>query len=354
MQISISTESPNLDLLRSFAVLAVLADHSLLMFADAKPWLTLAAVSIGNSGVLLFFVHTALVLMVSLQRRGSTVRQFYIQRLFRIYPLALVTVAACVAFRVPADLLHCFREPFQFHGWGWLVSNILLIQNVTGAPSVISSLWSLPLEVQMYLLLPFVYEFATSRRPIPKLLGFASLAMALAMAHFSVMWPIPCFLSGVLAFVLWRSRRMLPAVLLPVAIFGFVVINFLGYAFFHGFNFGIAWIICAAFGFLLPRFGELKGRTVRIIFHQIAKYSYGVYLSHIPLLWLCLRVIPGIPQAVRWSLFASLVVLIPVLLYQLIERPMIGYGRRISERITIPAGPDARPRVCRVTPVPVT
>ena len=56
-----------LDVLRAFAVLCVLFDHSVEIVTGPLPWLS----RIGLTGVLIFFVHTSLVLMASLERSGD-------------------------------------------------------------------------------------------------------------------------------------------------------------------------------------------------------------------------------------------------------------------------------------------
>src|SRR5579883_991999 len=91
-----SRNSANLDLLRSFAVLLVVAFHLAKLF----DWQGTAfrITDFGLVGVMLFFVHTTLVLMFSLERQraisGSALFfLFLIRRCFRIYPLAVLVVA---------------------------------------------------------------------------------------------------------------------------------------------------------------------------------------------------------------------------------------------------------------------
>src|SRR5205823_6318113 len=47
--------------------------------------------------------------------------------------------------------------------------------------------------------------------------------------------------------------------------------------------------ICAAFCFGLTRFEEISCCALRRACHLVAKYSYGVYLAHVPILWLTLQ-----------------------------------------------------------------
>jgi len=62
MQQSSSNDLPNLDFLRAVAVLLVLADH------PGRHFQRFQFGSLGLFGVLLFFVHTSLVLTYSMQR----------------------------------------------------------------------------------------------------------------------------------------------------------------------------------------------------------------------------------------------------------------------------------------------
>src|SRR5581483_4503827 len=170
------TESHNLDFLRSVAVLLVLVDHLFMAagLAEQHPWVW----DLGHLGVLLFFVHTSLVLMMSLERsQGKSgerlFKDFYIRRAFRIYPLSMACVVLMCAFGVPQTLgvAPAHRSVAQ------VVSSFFLVQNLAGQRSVISPMWSLPLEIQMYLALPFLFVFAR-RNNLKRLIlvGFAAAA----------------------------------------------------------------------------------------------------------------------------------------------------------------------------------
>ena len=103
----VTSNSRNLDLLRSFAVLLVVGFH-LAKFFD---WHleTLRVTDFGMLGVMLFFVHTTLVLMFSLERQSagsnaSLFVPFMVRRCFRIYPLAILLVTFAFLFHIPSDL----------------------------------------------------------------------------------------------------------------------------------------------------------------------------------------------------------------------------------------------------------
>src|SRR2546430_3010621 len=93
---------------------------------------------------------------------------FLVRRCFRIYPLSILLVLVVFAFKIPAANLGVWSIHYVDLGLAGLFSNLLLVQNLTFTPSIVGQLWSLPVEMQMYLLLPSLFLLArrtTSVRP---------------------------------------------------------------------------------------------------------------------------------------------------------------------------------------------
>ncbi len=332
----VNRESSNLDFLRSVAIGAVLFAHCTGMAGHNEFGL------VGHRGVLLFFVHTALVLMFSLERlstRGDFTLAFYVQRIFRIYPLCWACIFAVLLFHIPLN------STYQWIGWKNITYNLLLIQNFTFAPLLSGPLWSLPYEVQMYVALPFLFVLMRKKRPVLSIAicWFASAASAIWLNRFYIAhygphyndglhspltWFVPCFLGGVLAYVLSkRSRPVLPFAVLPPVVLGLLLMPlFVPYR--HD-----EWVSCTVLGALLPYISELRNSAAKVVWHNIAKYSYGIYLFHGPLLWFWFRYTSNLPLAVSWMLFCASLALTSVLGYHAIEKPFIDLGRRTAQRI---------------------
>ena len=312
-----SGDLANLDFLRAVAVCLVFLNH-------LGPPLGLRGVAaLGHLGVLLFFVHTALVLMLSMERLRldgwRLYRTFMIRRIFRIYPLS--TLAVILLAVVP---LHKEAWGFQWGwpGWGALASNVALVQNVTGSGSTLGVLWSLPFEVQMYALLPALFlwlRYAGSVRAAAWgwvaaagvalteywIRGTSNIETGLLTRYF------PCFLGGLLA---WQSlkvsRNRWPGWLWPVCLVSLVA----GYR--------VLWLVrdfgprvlvgrvrpsmapvgmwwpgwaevlvegafCALVGLAIPCFREIRWAWLKTASKLVAQYSYGIYLSHSVAVWLC-------------------------------------------------------------------
>jgi peptidoglycan/LPS O-acetylase OafA/YrhL len=313
---------PNLDFLRACAVLFVLVDHTLLAFnINAIGGLEMGW--LGRTGVLFFFVHTCCVLMMSLERHKGErfYSDFYLRRIFRIYPLSILAVLLAM---IPPHNPKLTRLE-------WL-SNLTLTQNLTGSHDAIGPLWTLPLEVQMYFFLPFVYLLvsrAKSLRPMIALLVAAVVIAVLLpsqMGYVKVFKFAPAFLAGAIAYWLFRNRSaFLPAWGLAVTI-AVIAIAFLSHP---DLEFS-AWLACFVLGVIVPFFRQIQNRYINATAFQIAKYSYGVYLSHALLLtWMrpTVAMIPLYLVAVAGASVAS---------YHLIEHPMV----RLSQKLT--ARPNSR------------
>ncbi len=147
----------SLDVLRAMAALMVFCYHCTTEFGSHLTTYLKPTLTSGNLGVQLFFALSGYLIYATLEKgarsEGATSRgtlQFWIKRAFRIYPLYLFSVV--VVLVVHPEL------------WKWTTSGNL-ITHVFGVHSLIrnhhgainGSLWTLSLEIQFYVVAPFVY-----------------------------------------------------------------------------------------------------------------------------------------------------------------------------------------------------
>jgi peptidoglycan/LPS O-acetylase OafA/YrhL len=318
-------DSPNLDLLRSCAVGLVLLSHTP-DFMDGVAW-AFNYKTMGRLGVALFFVHTTLVLLLSMDRHGPAPLQFFVRRAFRIYPLSIAAVL------LMATALFIGGHPL---GWAEIASNLLLVQNLTGHRSWPQPLWTLPFEIQMYLLLPALYVVATSARPLLRVAGIYLAALALA----ALLWPLstpellvgfaPCFLVGAMAYVIGgrAAPRVGPWLLFATIVASSLVVPSLAAT--EAQELPLFWAACLVIGLLIPASREIRWRPLVLAAHTIAKYSYGIYLTHIFAMGLALMGTDA--WYIRVVTFVFVQAVLAVLAYRLIEAPGIRLGKRIAAR----------------------
>lgn len=333
----------NLDLLRSIAVGLVLVDHILLYLVPGGDNLSrwpFSPLQLGRFGVVLFFVHTSLVLFMSLDRGdarepfASVARSFYIRRVLRIYPLSVFIVILCIIAHLPSAPNELFRVP----GWTGIASNLLLIQNITHSPDISGPMWSLPYEVQMYLALPFLF-YATRRSWGWLTVGILWLTSSLLFAFGSglglrgvyLLEYVPCFLAGLFAFRLIKQKQLMrwpawiwPIFILSVAAFFTIVPRQSDntYALRE-------WTCSLAVAAGLPLFRQIDMRPIVFAVNRIATYSYGIYLTHLPVMW-GVRMIGGSwPLATKIGAALILTSLASFVSYRCVEAPCQNWGRRI-------------------------
>lgn len=320
----------NLDFLRAFAVLLVAVGHGLAFFDVLGPYASIRLVTFGGIGVLLFFVHTSLVLMQSLEREPGAAA-FLLRRIFRIYPLAILVIVAVVVFRIPSGSVEAHHFSIFVPDVQDLVANLSLTQSLSMRTPILGPTWSLAYEMQMYFLLPMLFAMTRSTRTAIGLY-VASLAIAAVGIHYSATVNLsffaPCFLSGVLAYQLGKgSGRKLPAPAWPL----FVVLLVLARTMMAD-SHAIDFALCLALGVAIPRFAQISSPALTAASHYVAKYSYGIYLTHFAAIYFAFERLAGFPIAVRIAVFAALIVGLPVAFYHAIEEPFVRLGKSITRK----------------------
>jgi peptidoglycan/LPS O-acetylase OafA/YrhL len=218
-----------LDGLRGIAALAVLTFHFTFRSAQlfprvGTPW---GAGQWGYYGVALFFVISGFVIFLSLQ--GSTIRNFVIARVIRLYPIYLVA-AVITFFLVTLTRLHGRQvSPTQ------ALANLPLVQFLWGAPLIDGVYWTLGVEVVFYVAIGVLHftGLLRGRRRSVSLLGWLvvvcalcagyrelppAVAATLAGVHTALEW-MPVFALGMVFYLLWSGERgVLTLILGPLSI----------------------------------------------------------------------------------------------------------------------------------------
>lgn len=263
-----------------------------------------------------------------------------VRRIFRIYPLSVAVVSLVVAFRLPMAGVN----PAHFGGMplhpALVVSNLFLVQGPKH--SILGPMWSLPYEMAMYLFLPWLFLILYPKKSLWRVAAIWSISILACLAllryeerpHDSnFLLYIPHFLPGVIAYQLQRAkRRQLPAVFWP----GVVIVIVLLFLYKQTPVLNLwykGWIACFALGVAVPFFAQISAPWLTVPSYLIAKYSYGIYLTHLFCIWLMFeRLHDVIPRIVRLPLFAGMVMLLPILFYHFLEEPMTSLGKRVAKR----------------------
>ncbi len=345
----------NLDLLRSLAVISVVAAHLFQTCVNSDDCVVSSRVSyllgyMSFTGVMFFFVHTCLVLMLSMHRAPHIHlgRNFLIRRAFRIYPLCWATILLVQA----TGLTDRPDVGLQSIGWPGLISNFLLVQNIFFGYSkgnITGSLWSLPWEMQMYLVLPLL--FVVLRKYDNLYLAFwiwlsatllAVIATFMRIPHSDgVIFP-PMFMAGMVAYKLMDRQSAgqrgfrLPAILWPFFVLSLFLLEPLlvnGHRLMSPadpWSAAIDSCLCLGLGIAIPIFSELQTGWIVYLARHIARYSYGIYLLHIPAFVFVFGHWHGLQLAVKVAASLSLTVLLSIAAYYTIENPLIQMGKRLT------------------------
>jgi peptidoglycan/LPS O-acetylase OafA/YrhL len=356
---------PAIDALRGLAFLMTFALHAGQHVPDGLPKLLHDMLGRGYAGVQLFFVVSALTLCRSLQGRNgepAPLAAYAVRRLCRIAPMFWIAIVLSVAVNgwgprwgAPDGISggHILLAALFLHGFDAVALN-----------GVVPGGWSVAVEMQFYLLLPWVAAWAQSLRRALLLLG-GSIALSLAAlpaleaalagltpvlaheaAYFSLPVQFPAFAAGVVLFRLLgpdRGGLPLPPRARAVVLVGLALLVGLplrwggegpelvpGAPGLVGYALVLAVLAYALLTFPLPL---LVNRAMRFM----GEISYSAYLLHFLALGAVERALPALPPLAHLLALGAGALLVTVLAAtvsrRLVEVPGVALGRGLVRRL---------------------
>jgi peptidoglycan/LPS O-acetylase OafA/YrhL len=365
-----------LDALRGLGATAVLLEHMTYRFL---PQLRPTWFNLGIYGVLVFFLVSGYIIPASLERRGD-VRAFWVGRVFRLYPLYILTIFI-VLLAAPIQPLRANVDP---------LSHLTMLMEVTGSWALTEPMWTLSYEMVFYLLVTALFVTGVHRRS-----GLFAVSFALLSVLVAFVMPMRGLLSGpivpivVLVVILAslgcvlfgpRAVRMTGALVLGALAITLVSIGsrvpwqgamilavmFTGtvvYRWEQGQGsglwpvLGVTFLICLT-PFMKPvtisgpanlltvvlaggtfaGFMALRNRRLPYPLAWLGLISYSVYMLHVPLLRFFILVVGEprrFPEIVQLGLGLTAIAAIcgiSWLTYRFVELPMQRLGRRLAHK----------------------
>lgn len=356
MQLTTRYDDPTVEALRGLAAIMVLATHYVTLLTD-QPGLW----SFASTGVDLFFVLSGYVFAPYLFGKPLHAGAHLIRRFFRLYPLYLLALLLYVVLRLPDQT-----------AWQYVVHHMLMAHTLSSIEIAYyynAAFWSLPPEVEFYLLLPFLAWLLTRFAAAPY--RFVYLFVGAAVVHLAlVAFATPNegvtprsiasihlpgllieFMCGAAAHGMLqrdpgRYARRWRLLLGSVVLLGvtWLFANYIAAAnstrsvppaWIAG-NIGLA--AAMAYGLLLSAVASTPGLqppgSGRAWMLWLGQLSYGVYLLHNAAPQIMRRLMPDL-HGMGALLFCVLcTVFMATCAHYLVERPLRSYGRTLSQALT--------------------
>jgi len=373
---------PQIDGLRGIAIIGVLVFHLFVEGIDYEQshWLVnyfAEASKFGATGVALFFVISGFLIggiLIDNRDSPNYFKAFYLRRIFRIFPLyyGLILIFYVLSY---SNSYHLIRMPewmlgFTFSSKWYLIfaQNFAMVRDGNFGTPILAPTWSLAVEEQFYLTLPFIIRFV----PRNLLTSIILVLFCSATIFRAVIWYqtsnqfatrhlMPsCFdllMIGVLIAILLRApksstlierhgRSLIIGVFgiltICLSIFNYLVLKNLPILSENPFIF-VFTFLSLIYGLLLilaviSTSESLMSRMLCNRFlRKIGELSYFIYLFHMGI-YLFVHWQMGLsdkpPFGIIWFIEISLTLLITLVLAQLsskyFEKPLINYGHKFK------------------------
>ena len=188
----------------------------------------------------------------------------------------------------------------------------------------------------MYVILPFVYFFIRRVRSFFGLISILVLASCVGLLAVWLNWVevfkyIPCFIPGCMAYWIVSKDESAGKIsfefLLLIILLLFFVYQGLG----RWSQTVGGYPVCLVLGMVLPYARRARFLYIYRVGGIVAKYSYGIYLIHAPVLAFVFS-IASMSVTYKLLFFFIVVSALSVLSYRYIEQPFIALGQRMTSR----------------------
>ncbi|HEY9266689.1 MAG TPA: acyltransferase [Microbacterium sp.] len=333
---------PSLDGLRFVAILLVVWGHAQLPYQFIRE----------SAGVTIFFFLSGYLITTLLRREFDktnrvSIKDFYLRRLFRIFPPLYIVVTIMVVLSLAGVLANAMTGWGALASYGFWANYFIIFEGREGLPAGMNALWSLAVEEHYYLLFPLIY--IALRRWLPSRWWQAGVLAAICVAIMG--WRVWLFAHDAgydriyLATdtradaILWGSilaiianpmygeikspRRpwmLTPILLASVAVF-YLVTRMPDSI---GMTVGYTVQAVALAGVFIPLIMAPRSVIGRVMNWRpimwVGVISYSVYLIHRPALMLAEEYLPG-PLLLRSVIGIAATVLLSWAMLVLVERP---------------------------------
>lgn len=366
---------PNLNALRFIAAMLVLFAHTELTKADfgLPNYSHIPSIIVGHLGVILFFVLSGFLITYLLLTEDAVndkinIRQFYLRRMLRIWPLYFIV---CILGLFVLPHLSIFGTPYYTpeligdHFPLKVTLYMLFLPNLayalfTNVP-YLNHCWSIGTEEQFYLVWPWLTRFMRKGK---KLFIFPLIVILYLLVRasnklvpstdlidrlytFWALFSIQCMaIGGFFAYIIFKHLTAYIKVLFHPVVFGATLIGC---------------ITCILFGVAVPHFDyefyavlfgiiivnlacneKIGGVLENRVTNYLGKISYGLYMYHNMVIILAINILQPSWKGNNFVLYPMVIagsIAIASVSYYLVEGKFIEMKRRFA---TIVSGDDAR------------
>lgn len=302
---STSRASNNITLLRHFAAFFVLITHSYGLTGKISDELlqkiTGQSISFSRIGLIIFFFISGFLITQSLVF-SSGIKQFLWKRILRIYPALIVLMILTTFILGPIFTELPVKEYFSSsRTWEFLFGTSLVrirfvLPGVFNDYGVNGSLWSLPVEFRLYLLLALLSVIGLLKKKrlfVLSVLIFVAIAVIVSSGNFSSQFFI--FISPYMVWGMYFLTGSLVFFIKDKIVLDYkILIAFLMIWYFTR-NIGVISVISELVVFsYFTLVMSFKTPVVFIRFFKQNDFSYSMYLYAFPLQQIFIYIYPGI------------------------------------------------------------